>query len=224
MNGMFLMKYSSVGLVVFVLALCLSSPSLAHRVNVFAYTDKDAIQVECYFSKSQKVSYGKLTFIDLETGATLIEATTDENGMFRFRPDAAFLKTGHGVKILLNAGEGHQSDWRIDPEELKALVFDAQTAKPVSVGIRQVDSVATKSAKVTQPSVAPMASQTVESSSMSPAELEDLMGKVIDAKLAPIKQTLARQEDRAPRLNDIIGGIGWILGLLGIATYMRHRR
>ena len=54
-------------------------------------------------------------------------------------------------------------------------------------------------------------------------ELEALIGKVLDARLVPIKQALARQEDSAPRLQDIIGGIGWILGLLGLATYLRYR-
>ena len=223
MKGMFPMKYCAASLAALVLTLCFSSVSLAHRVNIFAYADGDAIQIECYFSKSQKVSYGKLTFTDLETGATLLEGTTDEKGVFRFQPDAAFLKTGHGVKVVLNAGEGHQSDWQITPEDLRALSPPAQTTKPISAGRPSASAAASQSVK-SLPVASPAASQTVESPAINPTELEALIGKVMDAKLVPIKQALARQEDRAPSLKDIIGGIGWILGLLGIATYMRYRR
>ena len=201
------MKYRTACLTAVVWLLLFSSASHAHRVNIFAYVDGDAVQVECYFSKSQKVKNGRLFFSDHETGIILLEGTTDEQGMFRFRPDAAFLKTGHGLNILLNAGEGHQNDWHISPEELMALSPE-QPAKPVSVE------------QASQPSAG---SQIIAVPSMDIKELEALIGRVMDTKLAPIKQTLLRQEAGGPTLKDVIGGIGWIIGLLGLATYMKYR-
>ncbi len=172
----------------------------AHRVNIFAYPDGDSIQIECSFSKSQMVRHGKLTFSDGETGATLSEATTDEHGIFRFRPDEHFLDTGHGLDILLYAGEGHQNTWHMDSTELKAL---------------------TRPTRTIQGKTSDQASHAINTIERN--ELEALMGKVLDERLTPIRQAIARQQTDMPGLRDIIGGLGWILGLLGLATYLRYR-
>lgn len=200
------MKYCGALVTALVLLLGFSGTGHAHKVNVFAYVDADAIQVECYFTRSQKVRHGKLVVSDLSTGETLLEGTTDEQGLFRFQPDPAFLNTGHGMNVLLNAGEGHQSNWEISPAELASLSPAGQGMQPPS---------AVRAAEGGQALQAPLAAD---------AELEALIGRIMDAKLAPIKQSLARQADSGPNLRDIIGGIGWILGLLGLATYLRYRR
>ena len=205
------MKYCSAISAILVLLLSFSGESLAHKVNVFAYADGDAIQVECYFTRSQKVRHGKLIVTDLSTGEKLLEGSTDEQGLFRFQPDMAFLKTGHGMNILLNAGEGHQSNWEISPEELASLTPSGKSTEP-------------QSAAQAAPAVEPSQASAVSGAAIETAELEALIGKIMDAKLAPIKQSLARQEDSGPNLRDIIGGIGWIIGLLGLATYLKYRR
>ncbi|CAK7058472.1 MAG: hypothetical protein DELT_01316 [Desulfovibrio sp.] len=147
----------------FLILILFTGTSYAHRVNVFAFVDDGAIQVDCFFSKSQKVRNGALVITDSVTGDTLLAGTTDEQGLFRFRPPDAFLTKGHGLTILLNAGQGHQSEWQVPPEELQALLPGGQAAKPV-------------------------------------------------------------YEDTGPGLRDIVGGLGWIVGLLGLATYIKYRR
>ncbi len=206
------MKYGIACLTALVLLLGFSSAGLAHRVNIFAFVDGDAIQVECSFSKSQKVRNGKVVATDLETGANVFEGVTDERGVLRFRPGADFLKTGHGLNLLLVAGEGHQNDWQVSPEELAALEPDGRPA------VLREEAVA---GEHTPPAPGRPA---VAAPAPDAAHLEALIGKVMDAKLAPIKQTLARQAESGPGLRDIVGGIGWILGLLGLATYMKYRR
>jgi nickel transport protein len=223
MNGRVSMKYFTVSLVTLVLLLSFSSFSSAHKVNVFAYADGEAIQVECYFTRSQKVRFGKLAVTDLATGEKLLEGTTDEQGLFRFQPDPDFLKTGHGMNILLRAGEGHQSDWQIEPEELAALTPPGKSAQQPTQQSTQLAGDA-QPAPAEQLAQLPAASRAMAAMDMEATELEALIGKIMDAKLAPIKQTLARQVDSGPALRDIIGGIGWIIGLLGLATYMKHKR
>ena len=209
------MKHRTACLVAVVLLIFFPGVGQAHRVNIFAYVDGDAIQVECYFSKSRKVINGSLLFTDLETRVTLLEGTTDEQGVFRFRPDAAFLKTGHGLNILLNAGAGHQKEWRISPEELTALSPAGQSVKSENEG---------RGSLTEQSSQFSASSRTMAVPYMDTKELEAIIVRVMDAKLAPIRQTLARQESGEPTLRDVIGGIGWIIGLLGLATHMKYRR
>ena len=214
------MKHGAACLAALALVLCLSGVCSAHRVNVFAFVDGGEIQVECGFSKSQKVKGGKLVITDRETGGTLLEGITDDRGIFRFRPEDEFLRTGHGLEILLLAGEGHRDTWQVSPEELRAL-----SALPPPALLKHADTVV-RGQEAGPPERQVARDSTGDRSTTIPAldanELEIIVGKVVDAKLAPVKQALARQQD--PGLRDIVGGIGWILGLLGLATYMKYRR
>ena len=57
----------------------------------------------------------------------------------------------------------------------------------------------------------------------TPAEIERIVDAALDAKLSPIKRMLAEQTEAGPNLRDIIGGIGWIFVLIGVAAYFRRR-
>ncbi len=204
-------------LAVLVTLSLLCSPArvcMAHRVNVFAWVDGDSIQVECGFSKKRKVRHGRLTVSDLTTGATLLEGTTDEQGLFRFQPDPLFLKTGHGLHILLNAGEGHQSEWKVFPEELLPLLPSSGSPHGDRQAVLGDTAIAVPSGGAQGQAVV----------SLTVAELERVMDRVLETRLAPIRQRLARQEDSGPDVRDVVGGLGWLLGLLGLATYMKCKR
>jgi len=47
---------------------------------------------------------------------------------------------------------------------------------------------------------------------------------MLDAKLAPVKSMLAESLDPAPSMTEILGGIGWIFGLMGVAAYFKSRK
>ena len=207
--------------------LLLSGVCHAHRVNVFAYVDGEVLRVEASFSKSQKVVNGQLRITDRETGDPVHEGTTDEQGRYSFRPSQAFLATGHGLLITLRAGEGHQNTWEITPEELQALSAQGATGEATGGGAvargHEPAAGTLPSAEALSPAE-PTPHPAPSMVTMPKDELETLIGKVLDAKLAPIKQSLARQETSGPGVQDIIGGIGWILGLVGIAAYMKSRK
>lgn len=211
------MKPGVFSLCFFAAFLALSGQCLAHRVNVFAYVDGDAIQVECGFGRGLRVRNGKIAVADLETGAVILEGVTDEHGLFRFRPSDDFLATGHGLVIRLNAGEGHQNDWKVTAEELLGLsgrVRGAPSSPPTPAA---ADAPEHGAPNVETPETPPAAG-------MDNAGIEAIVGRVLDEKLAPFRQTFVRPPDREPDFRDIIGGIGWILGLLGLGTYLKYRR
>lgn len=208
------MRRAAFALLFFAAFAGMTEAALAHRVNVFAYVDGGEIQVECRFSRSQKVRNGKLVITDAETGAVLLEAVTDEEGRFRFRPPDAFLNAGHGLNIRLDAGEGHRDDWKISAKELRALSADAGPSVGAEAGPpSRREAAVGAAAKPATPAAA-----------VDAAELEAVIGRVIDEKLAPIRRALAEQREDGPGLRDVVGGIGWILGLLGLAAYMKYRR
>jgi len=209
------MKLSASCVLAVLLLLCLGTPSPAHRVTLFAYVDGDVVRVECGFNRSQKVRQGKITVTDALTGASVLEGHTDEHGAFSFRPSEAVLRSGHDVRISVAAGEGHQSDWVVTAKELRSLNGHPAAGEaeqtPAGSGEQEPEAAAGQG----------VAAQTL--AGLSAQELEALVGRVLDAKLAPLKSELAQARDRGPDLRDIIGGLGWILGLLGLAAYMKYR-
>jgi nickel transport protein len=192
---------------------CFSAVAVAHRVNIFAFVDGDAIQVQCSFSKSQKVRNGRLLISDADNGALLSEAFTDDQGSFRFRPSEDFLQSRHALRILLKAGEGHQNEWVLSSETLTGL---SGYLPHIAAENRNGDSFAV--------------STNVEAESkkigsvIAYDEWEARMERLLDTKLAPFRQILAENQQTSPTFRDIFGGIGWILGLLGIATYMKYKK
>ena len=199
----------------FVTFLSFSHTCWAHSVHVFAFVDGEEIQVECGFSKKKKVRHGKLIVTDLATGAVIHEGITDEQGVYRFRPKDEFLATGHGLNIRLLAGEGHQDDWEMSVEDLRTLTPVAPASIPEIKTDISLETPSTERPPLLLIQDVPHG-HAGNFAAPPISEQEAMIGRVMDAKLSPIKQVLARTENRDPDLRDIIGGIGWILGLLEI--------
>ncbi len=206
------------------LSLCLlfaSAPlAAAHRVNIFAYVDGGEIQVECGFNRSQKVRRGTVEVFDAATGDKLVQGTTDDGGVFRFPVTEAIRDAGHDLTVRIIAGEGHQNEWTVAAEELKAATVASGTSAPVASGapvpasVPAVEAVSVAAVPAGTPAV---------SGGATPEEVERIVNAALDAKLSPIKHLLAEQVEAGPSLRDIIGGIGWIFGLVGVAAYCRRR-
>ena len=57
-----------------------------------------------------------------------------------------------------------------------------------------------------------------------PADIEKAVEKALDRKLAPIMRTLAEMQEQKVRLTDVLGGLGYIFGLVGVAAYFKRPR
>jgi hypothetical protein len=62
--------------------------------------------------------------------------------------------------------------------------------------------------------------------SVADPELEAVVGKIMDAKLRPLMRELRGLRETAgrPGITEILGGIGYIIGLAGLAAYFRYKR
>ena len=54
--------------------------------------------------------------------------------------------------------------------------------------------------------------------------IEKAVEKALDKKLQPINRMLAQMQNKGPSINDIFGGIGYILGFFGIAAYFLSKK
>lgn len=190
--------------IIFIMMVSLmgAGTAIAHRITVFAWVEGDIVHVESKFSGGKKVREGEVIVSD-SLGNRLLNGKTDAQGEFSFKaPKKAALK------IAVIAGMGHRGEWTVAAREIEGSVPE-ETVK-------------------SDPKPAPDGSEThaaLSSAGLSPEEFQAVMEKALDKKLKPVITMLkASRQDHGPSLTDIFGGIGYILGLMGIAAYFNFRR
>jgi nickel transport protein len=186
------------------LLMLAATPAMAHNVTVFAWVEGDTVHTESKFSGGRPAKGAAIAVFD-SRGEKLLEDRTDEQGFFSFkapRPEA--------LRIVLTAGAGHRNEWRVAAQEFTGLSSaDAAGSGALPPGSPSPDATA-----------APAGDNSI---TLNPGELQNLIEASLDKKLAPILQRLG-QLGRGPTLSDVIGGIGYILGLVGLAAYLQARR
>ena len=95
-----------------------SFSSYAHKVNVFAEVDGGIINVDCYYSRGNKVHGGKIKVFDLSNNKLLFSGVTDGKGILAFKIPLETIKNKSGLKLILNAGMGHRGEWELPYTEI----------------------------------------------------------------------------------------------------------
>ncbi len=193
---------------------CVALPTLAqaHKLRVFAWVAGDIVTVESRFSGDRTLVQGAVVVQEAATGALLLQGETDANGLFSFSLAALGQKKETALRIIVKGGEGHQNEWLLQPEDMMAAPSDPRHDRPSpeTVAITTVTSAATDETT---------SSQTVASNDDIVRRLDQLL----EAKLAPIRRSLARAEEQKIKFTDILGGIGYLFGLAGIIAWMKSK-
>jgi nickel transport protein len=191
------------------LLLLAASSSFAHRVNIYAWLEGDSVQVRCAFSRSSPVKNGRITVYAATDGGELLSGVTDDEGVFRFSvPERA---KESGLRIRINAGEGHENEWRMEAREFAAREVTAAEAAPPP---RQDDE---------GPAMETPMSPAVQKAA-SPQDVRRIVSELMEANFAPLRRDLAALANPEPGLKEIVGGLGWLVGLAGLILYFRNRK
>jgi nickel transport protein len=126
-------------------------------------------------------------------GKKLLEGKTDNKGEFSFK-----IPKVTDLKIVLNAAMGHKAEWTVPESEIR------------EAGI------------IVEKKSAPMPSGPI-AVGLSKEEVQKIIEDSLDKKLRPIVRMMTESKDTKPSLTEIIGGIGYIFGLMGIALYFKNR-
>jgi nickel transport protein len=175
----------------------------AHRVTIFAWVDGDTVHTQSKFGGGKLVNNGEINVFDPE-GTLLLKGHTDENGEFSFKVPK---KTS--LRIELNAGLGHQNEWIVHGEEIAGLEQDKLTV------LDQLEkSNGFLEAKTDTPVL----------EGITKEDIEQAVDQALEKKLKPVMQMLSDLSDPGPGISDILGGIGYIIGLVGIGVYFKNRK
>lgn len=188
------------------LLICLlwASPAWAHKVSIFAWVEGDMIHTESKFGDGKRVKGGTVSVFDPD-GQLLVEGRTDDNGAFSFAPPCRC-----DLRIVMSAGMGHQNTWTLSATELPGPA--ASTKPPL-------------------PTAEPIVRETVPppglgtpAAPLTAGEVEAIVARQLDEKLQPLTRMLVQTTDKGPSFRDLLGGIGYIMGLVGLGAYVRYRK
>lgn len=189
------------------LAICVlfgvATPALAHHLNVFAWADGDNIVVRCNFGSKRPALNADVKVFEGASRKLITQGATNEQGEFTFTLPEPLQ---NGLLIEADAGQGHKGEWKMDASELNSGASRSGGAEAKQLPAR-------KEAPALASSASGIRSLTRE-------ELKALIAESI----APLSRQLADLHADKPRISEIIGGIGWIMGLAGITFYFMARK
>jgi nickel transport protein len=171
----------------------------AHKVSIFAWVESDTVYTLSKFSGGKKVKKGRIVVYDPE-GKKLLDGLTDDQGEFAFK-----IPQETALRVELVAGAGHKGYWLVPLEEIVG------TPAPNSDGIAEKAPTG-KSAEKDR------------ITGSDDARLQAAIETALDKKLKPVMRLLAESKQSGPSLTEILGGIGYIIGLVGIAAYFKSRQ
>ncbi|WP_404383447.1 carboxypeptidase-like regulatory domain-containing protein [Caenispirillum salinarum] len=189
-------------LAVLLLALTAAPPAWAHKIKLFATTEGTAITGTVYVPGGGRVSGADVTATGPD-GAALGTAVTDAEGRFSLE---ATRRVDHLLEV--DTGDGHRATFRITAAQLPPTLPGPEGASAAPRGTPAAE------AQPAQEAAAP---------AMSEAALEAVVARAVAAQVNPLREQMAAQEDRL-RLQDVLGGLGWIMGVTGIGFYLLARR
>lgn len=204
----------------FITTLCFSlvlvSNTFAHKVQMFAYAEGENVFVEGYFADGKKAMKSEVIVYD-PSGTELLRGRTDDTGKFNFK---APKKTD--LKIVVDAGMGHKTEYTLPAGELH-IAGGNKTAGAVTASVsKDIKSKTVKEEKSKEHKVS-----TSQASRLDDAQLQAIVEKAVEKSVGEAIKPLVRsftEMQQKNSLTTIIGGIGYIIGLMGIVLYFKSRR
>lgn len=126
-------------------------------------------------------------------GKQLLEGKTNTKGEFSFK-----IPKLTDLRIALTAGMGHKGECTISESEIRE-----------ARGVLEND----RADEPTKPITVGLRKE----------EIKELIEDSLDRKLRPIVKMMTESQSKGPSVNEIVGGIGYIFGLMGVALYFRNR-
>ena len=178
------------------------TPCLAHRVTIFAWVDGDTVYTQSRFSGGRAAKNGDITVFDAG-GKQLLTGKTDAAGEFSFK-----LPCRKGLRIVLNAGMGHRNEWVLSADDPDRTSGRGKEEKRPAGGTRP----------------APPLIRVPASTALTREDIQSIVDESLDKRLKPMMKLIAELRNDSPSVSDIFGGIGYIIGLVGLAAYIQNRK
>jgi nickel transport protein len=214
-------------------ALVLSAePALAHKLNVYAGAAGGTITGYAYFPGGGRAKGVKVEVLGPD-GKVLGQTETDQDGEFAF--EAGF-KCDH--TFVVDSGDGHRATYTVGADELPdGLASLESTGQPSGQAVTTVSSEQSVVSPVPRPTTyysllterSPgaepdtAARHTSSSPCVAGFAEQGEGGQALGRQIRGLREQMEGYEEKT-RFRDVLGGIGYIVGVAGIAFYFLGRR
>lgn len=177
----------------------ISTTVQAHKLNMFAYVEDEEIYVEAYFANGKRAKNSVIEVYDPQD-QLLYNSTTDEEGGHQFT-----IPQKTELRIVINAGMGHQTEYILPRSE-----FSAEQTNSVNTSISPTSTVTPPVIRASAPNI-------------NMEQLKPLITQAVSQAVKPLQREISELKNKTS-LSDIIGGVGYIFGLLGLFAYLDARK
>lgn len=184
-------------LILFFIVVGLTTPAQAHRLSVFAYAEQGRLRVESFFSGNRPARNCPVVLTAPDTEKILAQGKTDEQG----KATLDLVGNGTDIQVTVNCGDGHRGQWLYQGDSGAEIEPTVSVSSPIT-------------GQITPALAGPQSAE----------QLRQIIAQELDKQLGPLRRQLALNSERQPSLPDILGGIGYLLGLAGLVSYLRNRR
>jgi len=195
-------RLQRMGLWLAVAAGLAAAPAHAHKLKVFASAEGATISGYAYFPGGGRAQGLKLV-ASAPDGRKLAEATTDAKGEFSF---LARFRCDH--RLAVETVDGHRATFTVEAEELPESL-------PPLAGVPAKPPVSPQA-----PGDTPRPATSVGTSHEA---IEHAVDRAVSRHIRPLREQLEQAEAKR-RLHEILGGIGYIVGVAGIVFFLLGRR
>ncbi len=186
------------------LGLMVSLPAQAHKLKVFATAEGDRIEGEAYFVGGAKAAGASIVIADAD-GRELSRLMPDAEGRFSYQVSRRM-----DYQVIADSQDGHQARWTIRADELAAGLPPADAAEATPVAAEKAMPV-------------PMKQSEAETSGLAPAAVVALVERSVARQIRPLREEIEAYGEQV-RMRDILGGLGYIVGIAGLGLWWRSRR
>ncbi len=188
----------------------------AHRVNLFAWFDGENIVGRAYYSNGRPAIEAALK-VKKEGFRESFRLKTDKEGRFSFTP-----KGPGNYELVLEAGQGHMAKAYVQVKFNETL----KTGKGSNTTQSKADAKAAFYEEKERPLNKNAVIKGVPGSLKKCQDMEKTLDRLLIRRLEPIRrelEALAVSQSRVT-LKDVISGVGYIWGIVGIWAYLLSRR
>ncbi|MGD9536643.1 MAG: cobalamin biosynthesis protein CbiM [Alphaproteobacteria bacterium] len=193
------MRFIAVALVAFLVAV---QPAHAHRLKVFATVEDGVVTGYAFFVGGGRPK-GATLIIRNAAGTELYRGATDDEGGFAWRPPQPL-----DLAVVVDARDGHVAEARLAATRF-AGTGGALAAEPAEAATHDASPAARDAAGIDQAALVEMIDRSVD--------------RAVSRQMRPLLEAY-EEADGKIRFNDVIGGIGMIVGLIGVALWATTRR
>lgn len=184
------------GALMLLLAALPLQAALAHKLKVFATAEGRTIEGYVYFPGGGRGRNLQVLFLGPD-GARLGETVADADGRFRYEAADAM-----DHRVVVDSGDGHRGEYVVSAAELGGAPPAGAGAAPATIAAGEIPDTP---------------------AGADDAALEQLVDRAVARHVRPLREQLEAYEEKV-RLHDVLGGLGWILGLFGLAAWLHARR